>query len=90
MSGMSHQEEWMPSIVKVILPIQDGDYTDGEIQRAFWLAGLRAQIAVLEELQDADHGTDLSMCDDSAGWYSDLVSEWIESKIASLRKELGE
>jgi len=48
MSGMSHQEEWMPSMVKVILPIQDGDYTDGEIQRAFWLVGLRAQIAVLE------------------------------------------
>lgn len=50
MSGMSHQEEWMPSMVKVILQIQDGNYTDGEIQRAFWLVGLRAKIAVLEEM----------------------------------------
>lgn len=74
MSGMSHQEEWMPSMVKVILPIQDGDYTDGEIQRAFWLTGLRAQIAVLENVYSEDH--------------PDEVCENIEYKIAALRREL--
>ena len=76
MSGMSHQEEWMPSMVKVILPIQDGDYTDGEIQRAFWLVGLRAQIAVLEEMNER------------LGGYSKSVEGYCASKIAALRKEL--
>lgn len=80
MSGMSHQEEWMPSMAKVILPIQDGDYTDGEVQRAFWLVGLRAQIAALEE-EDAHMVAYL-------GEYNDENREWRQARLAKLRKEL--
>lgn len=76
MIGMSHQEEWMPSMVKVILPIQDGDYTDGEIQRAFWLAGLRAQIAALESLISGHEGT--------------AMVDRARKMIEELRKELGQ
>ncbi len=71
---MSHQEEWMPSMVKVILPIQDGDYTDGEIQRAFWLVGLRAQLAALEGLIEGHEGS--------------AMVDRAKARIRELRKEL--
>lgn len=63
-------------MVKVILPIQDGDYTDGEIQRAFWLTGLRAQIAAWEEMQSMFNGPSLQIV--------------FREKIAALKKELSE
>lgn len=47
---MSDQRpEWMPE-EQVILMIQDGEYIDGEIDDAFCKTGLRAQLAVLQEM----------------------------------------
>lgn len=76
-------------MVKVILPIQDGDYTDGEIQRAFWLTGLRAQIAVLGSLI-AHMRQRYTTPENPTGSYCNEESCWIADKIHALRKELGE
>lgn len=76
---MTDRPSWMPNFM-VVLEIQDGNYEDGEIDRAFRLTGIRAQIDALE-------GEDAHMVA-YLGEYNDENREWRQSRLAKLRKEL--
>lgn len=92
---MSDQRpEWMPS-GESLLPMChneslydncEHDYAGEEIEESHYRTGLRAQIAVLEEINDdADSYMDSETGED-AHWA--VKQSTVQDKIAALRKEL--
>ena len=80
--------EWMPSR-ESLLPMCHNeslydnckhDYAGEEVEESHYLTGLRAQIAVLEEMYDKHHEYPNEA----------IPKDQLANKIAALRKELGE
>lgn len=80
---------WMPSR-ESLLPMCHNeslydnckhDYAGEEVEESHYHTGLRAQIAVLEEMNAA-------MTNQHGGSYCNEESEWIGAKIAALTKEI--
>jgi len=85
---MSDRPKWMPSREALLSLAHNEtlyancghDYAGEELEEMVNAAGLRAQIAVLEE-EDAHMVAYL-------GEYNDENREWRQSRLAKLRKEL--
>jgi len=83
---MSERPKWMPSREGLLAMCHNEslydsckhDYAGEEVEESHYHTGLRAQIAVLEEMRER------------LGGYSKSVEGYCANKIAALRKELGE
>ena len=72
---MSERPKWMPEFLPKNWP-------PGDVSRGYYETGLRAQLAVLEEMPvpTVQVGNKVHLCSDDM--------RWVMRKIASLRKEL--
>ena len=87
---MSERPKWMPSR-EGLLPMCHNeslydnckyDYAGDEVEESHYRTGLRAQIAVLEELNAA-------MTKQNGGSFCNEESEWSNAKIAALKSDFA-